>query len=161
MLNDKFTVDWDTLVLLISDTTVDKVTLFVIRYLFQPTNHSLWRERNCRRHGEPHSTQGTLISTIEKTVLQNRLSIWVLSGYWETFAMKKTYVSGSAQELECGRFIWFFYSLLFWKIQIKTHYDVKWFLDWINLTFIQKKIYSNTNCWRSGKISIKYWLLTC
>lgn len=105
VLKEKSTEDWDTLVLLISDTTVDNVTLFVIRYLFQLTNHSLWREQNCRRHGEPHSTQGTLISTIEKTV-RNRLSTWVLSGYWETITMKKAYVSGSAQELKCERFIY-------------------------------------------------------
>lgn len=52
---------------------------FTIRYLFQATVHSIWRERNQRRHGEAHSTPMQLVKFIDKGV-RNRFSSIMMMG---------------------------------------------------------------------------------
>lgn len=45
----------------------DKLLLFTTRYLFQVTVHSIWRERNKRRHKEAASPPALLVKLIDKT----------------------------------------------------------------------------------------------
>nr|AAD17404.1 hypothetical protein [Arabidopsis thaliana] len=48
-------------------------TRFVLRYVFQNTIHSIWRERNERRHGEKPSRTEKIVKLIDKNI-RNRLS---------------------------------------------------------------------------------------
>lgn len=48
------------------------IIYFLARYAFQAAIHTLWRERNARKHGEAPSSQGTIIKFIDKAV-RNRL----------------------------------------------------------------------------------------
>ncbi|XP_024011306.1 uncharacterized protein LOC112086570 [Eutrema salsugineum] len=57
----------------IRDHSIDKTSLFILRYVFQATIYGLWRERNARRHGENLSPPQRLIKVIDKTI-RNRLS---------------------------------------------------------------------------------------
>jgi len=52
---------------------LDATTRFVFRYVFQNTIHSIWRERNERRHGETPSRTQKIIRLIDKNI-RNRLS---------------------------------------------------------------------------------------
>lgn len=48
ILQNDFTTQWDQILLILSDSTRPKLITFAIRYSFQATVHSLWRERNGR-----------------------------------------------------------------------------------------------------------------
>lgn len=51
--------------MLLVDTLLKKVHLFLLRYSFQAALHIIWQERNDRRHGEtPNMSQ--IIQFIEK-----------------------------------------------------------------------------------------------
>ena len=67
-----FSTDWSTIVEFLSQSGDDRETLFLARYAFQAAIHTLWRERNARKHGETPSSQGTIIKFIDKAV-RNRL----------------------------------------------------------------------------------------
>lgn len=69
----RYTERWGDIVELMLDHSQDRVKLFLIRYAFQAAAHSIWRERNCRRHGDnqlPH----TLLTKIMDKNVRNRLS---------------------------------------------------------------------------------------
>ncbi|KAF8051099.1 hypothetical protein N665_1798s0001 [Sinapis alba] len=76
---DRYTTDWPNIIYLISETNGDKMTSFTIIYVFQATVHSIWRERNQRRHKEVHSTPVQLVEFIDKGV-RNRFSSIVMTG---------------------------------------------------------------------------------
>ena len=57
---------------MISDASWEKKIMFLLRYAFQSAVHSIWRERNRRRHGEPAQTMTQLLHYIDKGVL-NRI----------------------------------------------------------------------------------------
>lgn len=65
--------NWSTILQLLVDNRQDKIQLFLIRYTFQLTVHSLWREQNGRRHGEKHQTALCLQGHIDKSI-RNRIS---------------------------------------------------------------------------------------
>lgn len=69
----------------------DKVKRFLLRYTFQNSIHSIWSERNRRRHGEQPTTTEMLVKTIDKNV-RNRLS---------------TIKGGGASQYEDGLQAWF------------------------------------------------------
>ncbi|CAA7053052.1 unnamed protein product [Microthlaspi erraticum] len=52
LLKRQHSTNWQHIVSLISDTNQPRLLLFLTRYGFQATIHSLWKERNSRRHGE-------------------------------------------------------------------------------------------------------------
>ena len=79
ILGDRYTNDWPDIIELISETDGDMLTCFTIMYIFQATVHSIWRERNKRRHGEAHSTPVQLVKFIDKGV-RNRFSSIVMVG---------------------------------------------------------------------------------
>ncbi|KAL0663806.1 hypothetical protein Bca4012_100643 [Brassica carinata] len=52
ILKEKFTTVWNDIVALISGSSFPATEMFLIRYSFQAAIHSIWCERNSRRHGE-------------------------------------------------------------------------------------------------------------
>jgi len=69
-----FTTRWPQILDHISDKSFNRVEGFLIRYVFQVTVHTIWRERNRRRHEEAANTSTQLISWIDKQV-RNQLTI--------------------------------------------------------------------------------------
>lgn len=75
VLKDRFVVDWENVIeLAIKNEGWDKVTLFVVRYALQLTIHTIWMERNRRRHGEEPRPVGFLRRIIDK-FMRNKITI--------------------------------------------------------------------------------------
>ena len=56
VMRDEYTWDWERLIRLLSGgSDWNRVKLFIMRYVFQSTVDTIWRERNLRRHGESPS----------------------------------------------------------------------------------------------------------
>ncbi|XP_013601599.1 PREDICTED: uncharacterized protein LOC106309068 [Brassica oleracea var. oleracea] len=53
--------------------TWNSTRLFLLRYVFQATLSTIWKERNGRRHGEISNNPATLIKNVDKAV-RNRIS---------------------------------------------------------------------------------------
>lgn len=73
LLLARYTGKWEEIVAILLDQRIDRVKLFLLRYTFQATAHSIWRERNRRRHGEKELPPTLLTKVIDKNV-RNRLS---------------------------------------------------------------------------------------
>lgn len=74
LLGTDYTARWENILDILQNSTRDKTTLFLIRYAFQITIHSVWRERNGRKHGEvPTST--TLLGNLIEKQIRNKLSV--------------------------------------------------------------------------------------
>lgn len=69
----RYTEKWEEIVAILLDKRLERVKLFLLRYTFQATTHSIWRERNRRRHGEKELPYILLTKIIDKNV-RNRLS---------------------------------------------------------------------------------------
>nr|ABE65501.1 hypothetical protein At3g49280 [Arabidopsis thaliana] len=52
LLASKYTDNWLDIMKELVSKDLDATTRIVLRYVFQNTIHSIWRERNERRHGE-------------------------------------------------------------------------------------------------------------
>lgn len=74
VMREKYTEKWAELLRLIVKLEKNKLQLFTIRYIFQLAVHSIWRERNRRRHGEKESPPNLLASMLDKTI-RNKFSI--------------------------------------------------------------------------------------
>ncbi|KAG7579708.1 Reverse transcriptase domain [Arabidopsis thaliana x Arabidopsis arenosa] len=74
-----FTTSWVSLLPIITASFTSRYQSFVTRYVFQLTIHSIWRERNGRRHGDTPIPATKLTSIIDKSV-RNRLSTMATSG---------------------------------------------------------------------------------
>lgn len=72
-MDNRFSLDWDQLVAMLTGTTYDTLQLFIFRYAFQSALYHLWRERNGRRHGEAPTPPARLTSLIDKNI-RNRFS---------------------------------------------------------------------------------------
>lgn len=68
-----YTERWEDIVELMLVKSYDRVKLFLLRYFFQAAAHSIWRERNSRRHGRKQLPHVMLEKIIDKNV-KNRLS---------------------------------------------------------------------------------------
>lgn len=73
LLLTRYTENWEEIVALLLDKRQDRVKLFLLKYTFQAAAHSIWRERNSRRHGEKQLPHTLLTKIIDKNV-RNRLS---------------------------------------------------------------------------------------
>ncbi|KAL1187774.1 hypothetical protein V5N11_005647 [Cardamine amara subsp. amara] len=73
LLPRKFSTNWKTVIKLLLDTSLGRDCLFLTRYTFQLTLHSLWKERNSRRHGDVATPSALLVRFLEKQV-RNRIS---------------------------------------------------------------------------------------
>ena len=79
LLRDKFTVSWEGLMRIMSDTRRRKMHLFLIKYMFQATVYMIWRERNRSRHGEAEAPAWLLIKLLDKN-MRNRLTLVQMGG---------------------------------------------------------------------------------
>lgn len=68
VLKSQYTASWLDVRRIIADENQDRLMLFTIRYLFQVTIYSIWRERNKRRHKEAASPPALLVKLIDKTM---------------------------------------------------------------------------------------------
>lgn len=73
LLQRRYSTNWHTIISFISKRNHPCIVIFLVRYVFQATIHSIWKERNSRIHGEQPLTSNTLITLIDKQV-RNRLS---------------------------------------------------------------------------------------
>lgn len=51
-MRDRFTIDRSDLIKIVSKPWLTPIKTFVLRYTLQATIHTIWWERNARRHGE-------------------------------------------------------------------------------------------------------------
>ena len=63
-----FSTDWSQILAHVSAHHQSRVENFLIKYLFQATVYTIWRERNGRRHGKPSNTPTQLIKWIDSQV---------------------------------------------------------------------------------------------
>lgn len=74
-MGDHYTNDWGSIIRLITRrVNWSKLELFVIQYVFQATVHTVWVERNRRRHNELSSPANLLVKRIDKT-MRNKFTI--------------------------------------------------------------------------------------
>ena len=74
LLQDRFTIDWSQIIATITNPGLTPINNFLVRYVFQAVVHSIWRERNARRHGEQERETQYLTKFVDKTV-----RLWLLS----------------------------------------------------------------------------------
>lgn len=75
VLKDQYTVNWDTLVSLITgDSRWSKTQLFIERYMLQSVVHTTWKERNRRRHEEGFVPVVLLIKRLDKN-MRNQFTV--------------------------------------------------------------------------------------
>ncbi|XP_023637566.1 uncharacterized protein LOC111830212 [Capsella rubella] len=75
LLLSHYTTDWTRLIALISTPHQDRVHTFLLRYAFQAVVYGIWRERNCRRHGNAPIPPPQLTKMIDKQVRDQLSSI--------------------------------------------------------------------------------------
>lgn len=69
ILKDQYTARWDEIVnLLVRNSDWERVKIFTMRYILQSTVHTIWRERNRRRHGENAVPAEIVIRRLDKNV---------------------------------------------------------------------------------------------
>ena len=73
LLSVHYTNDWEEIIRLLTDQTWNSTYLFLLRYVFQVTLSTIWKERNGRRCGELSNNPATLIKNVDKAV-RNRIS---------------------------------------------------------------------------------------
>ncbi|XP_024016215.1 uncharacterized protein LOC112089696 [Eutrema salsugineum] len=86
-----FTSTWSELIVFITQPLHNAVFSFILRYIFQATIHTIWCERNHRRHREKITPKKLLVKRID-IIMKNRLS---------------TLKTNSARQFEDGLCIWF------------------------------------------------------
>ncbi|KAL9830395.1 putative reverse transcriptase zinc-binding domain-containing protein [Arabidopsis thaliana] len=75
----KFSTNWSSLVTSLSTSWRDSTKSFLARYIFQAAIHTIWHERNGRRHGERPNTAAQLIRWLDKQI-RNQISTITASG---------------------------------------------------------------------------------
>lgn len=73
LLGPSYSHIWSQVLALISTNTISGDTKFLLRYVFQLSVHTIWLERNERRHGTVNRSPSLLIKFIDKQV-RNRIS---------------------------------------------------------------------------------------
>lgn len=75
LLQNDFTTDWNEIQQLISNPRQNPTKTFIFRYTLQLTMHTVWRERNARRHGEQPKDSSCLVRFVDKTMRLKLLSV--------------------------------------------------------------------------------------
>ena len=75
VLGSQYTSDWRSIIRIALDHTQRKLNLFITRYIFQSTVHTVWRERNRRRQGEDPLPATLLIKMIDTNMRNNFTTI--------------------------------------------------------------------------------------
>lgn len=86
IMGDGFSTEWSDIIEAISVPRGPSTESFLIRYTFQVLAHSIWRERNERKHGESPKDERTLVKIVDKMV---RLKLLLVKG------KGKRYLEGS------------------------------------------------------------------
>ncbi|XP_056850253.1 uncharacterized protein LOC108824527 [Raphanus sativus] len=73
LLGRQYSPNWSQVLALVSANQVSGVTKYLLRYVFQVSVHTIWLERNGRRHGNMQRPSCILIKFIDKQV-RNRIS---------------------------------------------------------------------------------------
>ncbi|XP_010435962.1 PREDICTED: uncharacterized protein LOC104719693 [Camelina sativa] len=89
LLLNSFSTSWDQLLSLLTDDTLTPVTLYLLRYTFQATVHTIWKERNSRRQGEAPTPAPLLIKLLDRNVRDRLLSIYTQGKGKYTAAMEQ------------------------------------------------------------------------
>lgn len=79
LMGTRYTEDWFCILNLLAETGRNSTHMFLLRYAFQISIHSIWRERNGRKHGETPQTSAVLLKVIDKGV-RNRISSLRMGG---------------------------------------------------------------------------------
>lgn len=75
VMRDQYIVYWNRLVRLITTAlNWSKIMVFIAKYILLSTVHTIWRERNRRRHGEAPCPATLLIRKIDKN-MRNRFTV--------------------------------------------------------------------------------------
>lgn len=77
ILRERFTDHWTEILEVISHAGRDRTEVFIIRYAFQTLAHSIWRERNARKHGEKPIDEKTFSKLVDKMI---RLKLLLVKG---------------------------------------------------------------------------------
>ncbi|KAF3500257.1 hypothetical protein F2Q69_00044046 [Brassica cretica] len=77
LMQDDFITDWNVLKVLQSNLRLNPTKTFIFRYALQATMHTVWTERNARRHGEQPKDIGCLVRFVDKTM---RLRLLLVKG---------------------------------------------------------------------------------
>lgn len=72
---ENFTTDWNALKVLMSNPGLPPTKTFIFRYALQATMHTIWRERNARRHGEQPKDINCLVMFLDRTMRLRLLSL--------------------------------------------------------------------------------------
>lgn len=73
LLLNRFMTSWQEILKILADKDYDKTKSLLLKYVYQNAVHSIWRERNERRHGEQPSMPEKLFKLIDKN-LRNRMN---------------------------------------------------------------------------------------
>ncbi|KAG7589617.1 Reverse transcriptase zinc-binding domain, partial [Arabidopsis suecica] len=73
ILSTRYSESWTDILKLLAENILDKKKSYMLRYVFQNSIHSIWSERNRRRHGEQPLPSELLVKMIDKN-MRNRLS---------------------------------------------------------------------------------------
>ncbi|KAJ4902153.1 Reverse transcriptase zinc-binding domain protein [Raphanus sativus] len=74
LFRGRFTTDWTEITEIIKDNRQELLTKFLIRYVLQLSIHSLWRERNDRRHRATPTTVSVMVGMLDRQVRNKCLS---------------------------------------------------------------------------------------
>ena len=75
VMKNQYTMEWASIIRLVTESSHwSKAQMFIVRYILQSTVHTIWRERNRRRHGEASTPIVLLVKRIDKN-MRNRFSI--------------------------------------------------------------------------------------
>ena len=134
----------DDIIDIITTTRHNPTQVFLLRYTFQATVHSIWRERNSRRHGEQPCDANSLTKFVDKKAPLIMLSVQgkgykhLDEGYtnlvWDM-------VTRFSYNMKLKHIFSFFIKFSFWVIN-QTNNRCTWCttrFDWINFTIHSKK----------------------
>ena len=68
LLGFRYTEDWFCILNMLAETGRNSTHMFLLRYAFQCSIHSIRREINGRKHGETHQSLAFLLKFIDKGV---------------------------------------------------------------------------------------------
>lgn len=77
ILKEAYTTRCTEIIEVISRNRSNPSETFIVRYAFQTLAHSIWRERNARRHGEQPNDEKKLIKIVDKMI---RLKLLLVKG---------------------------------------------------------------------------------
>ncbi|XP_009125375.2 uncharacterized protein LOC103850384 [Brassica rapa] len=83
LMQDMFTTDWSNLIRIVSKPWLTPIKTFLLRYTLQAAMHTIWWERNTRRHGEDPKTMATLTQLVDKNIRLKLLAVKGKGNYLE------------------------------------------------------------------------------